>query len=140
MGPVSRFQGRGGGRGRGGRGGGGRTQSNQPTLQRKQPATSNGTTHVTDTSPASEPSPVATSSTPAGNTTLDHESKDYFRYGLALSYLNSKSSDQPQADWILLDSCSTGNLISNKSLLHNIHDASHPLRVQSIGGSILLTQ
>ena len=42
--------------------------------------------------------------------------------------------------WLLLDSCSTTNLISNKSWLHDIHDDGTSISVQCNAGTITLTQ
>ena len=42
--------------------------------------------------------------------------------------------------WILLDSCSSANLISDKTLLHNVHQAVRRLVVHCNAGSMTLTQ
>ena len=42
--------------------------------------------------------------------------------------------------WLLLDSCSTTNLISNKSWLHDIHDDGTSISVRCNAGTITLTQ
>ena len=44
------------------------------------------------------------------------------------------------ATWLLLDSCSTTNLISNKSWLHNIHVDGTSILVRCYVGTITLTQ
>ena len=42
--------------------------------------------------------------------------------------------------WILLDSCSSANLISDRTLLHNVHQAARPLVVHCNAGSVTLTK
>ena len=42
--------------------------------------------------------------------------------------------------WILLDSCSSANLILDKTLLHNVHQAARPLVVHCNAGSMTLTE
>ena len=42
--------------------------------------------------------------------------------------------------WILLDSCSSDNLISDRTLLHDIHQAARPLVVHCNAGSMTLTE
>ena len=42
--------------------------------------------------------------------------------------------------WILLDSCSSANLISDKTLLHSVHQAARPLTVHCNAGSMTLTE
>ena len=42
--------------------------------------------------------------------------------------------------WILLDSCSSANLISDRTLLHDIHQAAHPLVVHCNAGSMTLME
>ena len=42
--------------------------------------------------------------------------------------------------WILLDSCSSANLISDRTLLHNVHQATCPLVVHCNAGSVTLTE
>ena len=49
------------------------------------------------------------------------------------------SKSLPQR-WILLDSCSSANLISDRTLLHNVHQAAHPLVVHCNAGSVTLTE
>ena len=42
--------------------------------------------------------------------------------------------------WILLDSCSSANLISDRALLHNVHQAARPLVVHCNAGTVTLTE
>ena len=42
--------------------------------------------------------------------------------------------------WILLDSCSSANLISDRTLLHSVHQAARPLVVHCNAGTVTLTE
>eukprot|EP00980_Cylindrotheca_fusiformis_P022205 scaffold9090_cov158-Cylindrotheca_fusiformis.AAC.1 len=106
-GPGRGNGGRGGTSGRGGRGGRGRGGGRNNG--REQHASSDGDSTNT---PVNESSPSV---------------NGYVNFLHAESFLQEQAS--LPCKWLLLDSCSSVDLISNKELLHDIHDASTTMRV-----------
>lgn len=90
------------------------------------------------------------STTGAGNSTGDingtRANSDNYLNAVHLNYslasideMVSKQAELPST-WILADSCSTVNIISNKELLHDIFKASVPMVVNCNAGSVELTK
>ena len=54
-----------------------------------------------------------------------------------MSFMESNSHDLSKY-WVLLDSCLCGNLIADKSLLHDIHQVENPLTIYCNAATIIL--
>ena len=118
------------GRGRGGRGGGGRGRGRGPgtrTKPRKQNDIDDGDTQ--DKSTKDDNAQYSAIAADAISTPTDAE-----------ECLLAKSRHTLPPSWLLLDSCSTINMISDRSLLRDLHTADKPIPVHCNAGTVILTQ
>ena len=115
------------GHGRGGRGGGGRGRGRGPGTRNKGRRTEDGDTGTTG----------------AEDKTTKDENAQYSSTIIAAEtdtcLLSGERHTLPSA-WLLLDSCSTVNMISDATLLRNIHTAETPIPVHCNAGTITLTE
>ena len=115
------------GRGRSGRGGGGRGRGRGPGTRYKGRKTEDSDATTTETE---------------DKTTKDENaqySSAVFTDKTNKCFLSGKRHTLP-TEWLLLDSCSTVNMVSDKTLLHDIHAADTPIPVHCNAGTIVLTK
>ena len=119
-GRAGRGRGRGRGTGHGGRGGRGCGRPRQQDAQ----------AHVAETEDEAE----------GVEDNLGSEVDDYIYSTIAAECFFEQDRQRLPENWILIDSCSTTNLISNKNLLHNIHKSKFNLKVRCNAGSRSVNQ
>ena len=121
-----------GGRGRGGRGRGGRGRGRGGEVHASdhQPAGVEATNAANDTSNASPPYVLSTPPTASFPSSIIDVTG-------AETHIISAHHTADQI-WLLLDSCSTVNLISDKDLLTDIHPVPHSLQVRCNAGTVVI--
>ena len=127
--PRHNSGGQGRGRGRGGGCGRGRARGSDSTNQSQ--TANDGEVHFAEEEREAE---IGTS--PTAN--LDGEDSEYILTSVDILTTNTKQRHISPTS-ILLDSCSSGNIISNKKLLHDIFRAPRRMHVHCNAGSVVLT-
>ena len=112
------------GRGRGGRGGGGRGRGRGPGTRTKNRKHEDADINDTE----------------AQDKATKDDNAQYSAIATSTKCLLTKGGRSLPTSWLLLDSCSTVNMISDRSLLTDIHTADEPIPVHCNAGTITLTQ
>jgi hypothetical protein len=76
------------------------------------------------------------------NNNISHDVAHYSSTLLPILHADAfvTQAGQLMAEWILLDSSLTTDIISDSNLLHNIHDTTELITIGSLGGQIKLNQ
>ena len=118
--------------GRGGRGGGGHGRGRGPgtrTKPRKQDDVDTNDGDTQDKSTKDDNAQYSAIAADSASTPTDTE-----------ECLLAKGKHTLPPSWLLLDSCSTINMISDRSLLRDLHSADKPIPVHCNAGTVTLTQ
>ncbi|KAG7352856.1 reverse transcriptase RNA-dependent DNA polymerase [Nitzschia inconspicua] len=121
--------------GNGGRGRGGRGRGDGDASRTNADADNNNNKSSSEVYPAAHPS-----STTAVPSTITRSSKrDRLPVRTRLAQVFTQRYGRLPKSWMLADSCSSVDIVSNPDLLHDIHEAKTPLVLHCNAGSVTLT-